>query len=94
RMRIQTERAVEEADVALFVVDAKEGITPLDRIFAELVRRRNTPVVLAANKAEGRASDLGAAEAFALGLGEPVLISAEHGEGMGDLFQALLAAAP
>ena len=94
RMRLQTERAVEEADVALFVVDAKEGITPLDRIFADLVRRRNTPVVLAANKAEGRASDLGAAEAFALGLGEPVLISAEHGEGMGDLFQALLAASP
>jgi len=94
RMRSQTERAIEEADVALFLVDAREGVTPLDRIFAELIRRRNTPVVLAANKAEGRAGDLGAGEAFALGLGEPVLISAEHGEGMSDLFHALLAAAP
>lgn len=94
RMRVQTERAVEEADVAVFVVDAREGVTPLDKIFAELIRRRNTPVVLAANKAEGRAGDLGAGEAFALGLGEPVLISAEHGEGMTDLFYAILAAAP
>ena len=94
RMRIQTERAVEEADVALFLFDAREGVTPLDRIFADLIRRRNTPVVLAANKSEGRASDLGAGEAYALGLGEPVLISAEHGEGMSDLFHALLAAAP
>jgi GTP-binding protein len=94
RMRTQTERAIEAADLAVFVIDAREGVTPLDRIFAELIRRRNTPVVLAANKAEGRAGDLGAGEAFALGLGEPVLISAEHGEGMTDLFYALLAAAP
>lgn len=92
RMRIQTEKAIDDADIALFVVDARDGVTPLDRIFAELIRRRNKPVVLAANKAEGRASDLGAAEAFALGLGEPVLISAEHGEGMTDLFHAILAA--
>ncbi len=92
RMRIQTERAIDDADIALFVVDAKDGVTPLDRIFADLIRRRNKPVVLAANKAEGKAADLGAAEAFALGLGEPVLISAEHGEGMTDLFHAILAA--
>ena len=94
RMRTQTEKAVDEADVALFLMDAREGVTPLDRIFAELIRRRNKPVVLAANKAESRSSDLGAGEAFALGLGEPVLISAEHGEGMTDLFHALIAAAP
>ena len=94
RMRTQTERAIDEADVALFVIDAREGVTPLDRIFAQLIRRRNKPVVLAANKAEGRAGDLGAGEAFALGLGEPVLISAEHGEGMSDLFHAILAAGP
>ena len=94
RMRAQTEKAVEEADVALFLVDAREGVTPLDRIFADLIRRRNKPVVLAANKAEGRSGDLGAGEAFSLGLGEPVLISAEHGEGMTDLFHALLAAGP
>jgi GTP-binding protein len=94
RMRTQTERALEEADVALFLIDAREGVTPLDRIFAELIRRRNTPVILAANKAEGRAGDLGGGEAFALGLGAPVLISAEHGEGMSDLFDALVAAAP
>ena len=94
RMRTQTEKAVEEADVALFLMDARDGVTPLDRIFAELIRRRNKPVVLAANKAEGRRGDLGAGEAFALGLGEPVLISAEHGEGMTDLFHALIAAAP
>ena len=94
RMRIQTERAVEDADVVLFLIDARDGVTPLDRIFAELVRRRNTPIVLAANKTESRASELGAGEAWSLGLGEPVLISAEHGEGMTDLFHALLAAAP
>jgi len=94
RMRLQTERAIEEADVALFVIDAREGVTPLDRIFAQLIRRRNKPVVLAANKAEGRAGDLGAGESFSLGLGEPVLISAEHGEGMSDLFHAILAAGP
>ncbi len=92
RMRLQTERAIDDADIAVFIVDAKEGVTPLDRIFADLIRRRDKPVVLAANKAEGRAADLGAAEAFALGLGEPVLISAEHGEGMTDLFHAILAA--
>jgi GTP-binding protein len=92
RMRIQTERAIDDADIALFVFDVREGVTPLDRIFADLVRRRNRPVVLAANKSEGKTADLIAGEAYSLGLGEPVLISGEHGEGMTDLFQAILAA--
>ena len=94
RMRAQTERAVDEADLCLFVFDAREGITPLDRIFADLLRRRDKPVVVVANKAEGRAGELGAADAFAVGLGDPVPISAEHGEGMSDLFDAILAAVP
>jgi GTP-binding protein len=94
RMRAQTERAIEDADVCLFVIDGREGVTPLDRIFADLVRRRNRPVVLLANKAEGKAADIGANEAYALGLGEALLISAEHGEGMADLYAALREFAP
>ena len=94
RMRQQTETAIEEADVALFVVDAREGVTPMDKVFAELLRKHDKPVVLAANKAEGKASEAGVNEAFGLGLGEPIAISAEHGEGMADLYQALLAAWP
>jgi GTP-binding protein len=94
RMRAQTELAIDEADVALFVVDAREGVAPLDEVFAEILRRRDKPVVLAANKAEGKAGDAGVLEAFRLGLGEPVAISAEHGEGMADLFAAIAAVAP
>jgi GTP-binding protein len=94
RMRIQTERALDECDVALFVIDAREGVTPLDRIFADLVRRRDRPAILVANKAEGRKGDHGAAEAHGLGLGEPIELSAEHGEGLGELYAALLAVAP
>ncbi len=94
RMRQQTERAIEEAEVALFLIDAREGITPIDRTFAELLRKAGKPVILAANKAEGRAGEAGALEAFDLGLGEPLSISAEHGEGMSDLYYALLDAAP
>ncbi|HEY9236347.1 MULTISPECIES: ribosome biogenesis GTPase Der [Phenylobacterium] len=94
RMRQQTETAIEEADVALFVVDAREGVTPIDKVFAELLRKHDKPVILAANKAEGKASDAGVNEAFGLGLGEPIAISAEHGEGMADLYQALLAVWP
>jgi GTP-binding protein len=89
RMRAQTERGIDEADVVLFVMDAREGVTPLDRIFAELVRRRDKPVVLAANKAESRSAEAGAAEAFSLGLGDPLMLSAEHGEGMAELYEAL-----
>jgi len=94
RMRRQTELALDEADVALFVIDAREGVTPLDEVFAALLRRRGKPVVLAANKAEGKAGDAGALDAWSLGLGEAVPISAEHGEGMSDLFDAIEAASP
>ncbi|HEX9488708.1 MAG TPA: ribosome biogenesis GTPase Der [Stellaceae bacterium] len=89
RMQEQTTRALADADVALFVVDARDGITPLDRHFAELLRRGAAPVVLVANKAEGRGGGSGAYEAFALGLGEPIAISAEHGDGMAELYAAL-----
>ena len=94
RMRAQTEQAIEDADVCLFVIDAREGVTPLDRIFADILRRRNEPVLLAANKAEGKAADVGISEAYGLGFGEPIAMSAEHGEGLGDLFQALIRVAP
>ena len=90
RMRAQTELAILECDVALFVVDAREGITPMDEVFAEILRRSDKPVVLAANKAEGKRGDDGVNESFRLGLGEPLAISAEHGEGMADLYQALV----
>lgn len=94
RMRAQTELAIDEADVSLLVFDAREGLTPLDRIFAEILRKRNKPVLVAANKSEGKAGDHGAAEANVLGLGEPIQISGEHGEGMAELYAALLAVAP
>jgi GTP-binding protein len=90
RMRAQTELAIDEADVSLFVVDSREGITPADEIFAEILRKRGKPVVLAANKAEGFKGDSGIAEAWRLGLGEPIPISAEHGEGMADLYAAIV----
>src|SRR6478672_788039 len=91
RMRAQTELAILEADVALFLIDAREGVVAMDEVFAEILRRHDKPVVLAANKAEGKAGDAGILEAFRLGLGEPLAISAEHGEGMADLYAALLA---
>jgi GTP-binding protein len=94
RMRRQTELALDQADVALFLIDAREGVTPMDQTFAALLRRRGKPVVLAANKAEGRAGGAGALEGFNLGFGEPVAISAEHGEGLSDLFDAIDAVAP
>jgi GTP-binding protein len=90
RMRTQTERAVDDADVCLFIYDAREGVTALDGIFADLLRRRDKPVILGANKSEGRASASGIGEGFSLGLGEPIPISGEHGEGMSDLYEALL----
>ncbi len=91
RMRAQTEAAVKSADVSLFIIDARTGLTPLDQHFAELLRTVGKPIVLVANKSEGRAGDAGALEAYALGLGDPVQISAEHGEGLGELHDALLA---
>ncbi|MDR2858087.1 MAG: ribosome biogenesis GTPase Der [Novosphingobium sp.] len=90
RMRAQTEAALQGAAVALFVVDARAGLTPLDEEIARWLRGSTVPVVLLANKAEGRAAEAGLLEAYALGFGEPVAISAEHGEGMADLFEALL----
>jgi GTP-binding protein len=93
RMQAQTEAAIREADVILFLMDARAGITPDDRAFAQVVRRSEKPVVVVANTAEGKAM-AGAYEAFELGLGEPVAISAEHGEGLADLFESLAALLP
>ena len=90
RMRRLTEAAVESADVCLFVIDARAGVTSTDEVFAEILRRGKAHVLLAANKAEGQAGEAGALEAYALGLGEPIRISAEHGEGMEDLLSALM----
>lgn len=89
RMRKQTDMAVEEADVALLLIDARAGVTPLDRHFADLLRKVKTPVILVANKCEGKAGDPGYYESFGLGLGDPVPLSAEHAEGLSDLFFAL-----
>ena len=94
RMRRQTEQALARADVALFIIDARAGITPLDRHFANLLRRSKTPVLLVANKTEGKASQPGMFESYELGLGDPIPLSAEHGEGMADLVEALLPYAP
>ena len=92
RMRAQTEIAIRDADLILFMVDAKSGLLPDDRSFADIVRRAGKPVVLVANKAEARSAGAGLLEAWELGLGEPVPISAEHGEGMPDLREAIVAA--
>ncbi len=89
RMLAQTRAAIEEADVSLFVVDARAGITPVDAHFAQVLRESGKPVILVANKSEGKASESGYLDAFSLGMGEPVPISAEHGEGMLDLRDAL-----
>lgn len=89
RMRRLTERAVEMADVCLLLVDARAGITPVDEVIADLLRRKNANVIIAANKAEGRAGEAGYIDAFSLGLGEPVRLSAEHGEGMDELYDLL-----
>lgn len=94
RMRAQTEAAIEDADAIFFVVDARVGVTPEDRHFASLVRRAGKPIILLANKAEGKAGNAGAYDAFSLGLGDPVPLSAEHGEGMSELYSALLEALP
>ena len=94
RMRAQTERAIADADLVLMMVDARSGIMPLDEHFARLLRRRGDKVVLLANKSEGAAARAGLFEAFSLGLGEPVAISAEHNEGMADLYEAIRARMP
>jgi GTP-binding protein len=89
RMRAQTEAAVREADAALFLIDARDGLTPLDEEIGRWLRAESTPVIVVANKAEGRAAEAGILESFSLGLGEPIAVSAEHGEGIADLFGAL-----
>jgi GTPase len=94
RMREQTETAIAGADALLFMVDARAGVIPQDRVFADLARKSGKPVIVVANKSEGRQGQAGVNEAFALGLGEPVAVSAEHGEGTGDLYQALRAIVP
>ncbi|MBW8744750.1 MAG: ribosome biogenesis GTPase Der [Sphingomonas sp.] len=89
RMRKQTEAAVAEADAALFMFDARAGVTPLDEEVAQWLRNSDTPIILMGNKAEGKAAEPGLMEAYALGLGDPIPFSAEHGEGLVDLFEAL-----
>jgi GTPase len=94
RMQAQTGAAIAAADVVLFLIDARAGVTPVDGAFADLVRRSGKPAIVIANKSEGRAAEAGVLEAYALGLGEPVAVSAEHGEGLADLYDALRAALP
>ncbi|MDD9992755.1 MAG: ribosome biogenesis GTPase Der, partial [Rhodospirillales bacterium] len=89
RMMAQTERALEEADAALLLIDGRAGVTPADEFFAKQLRRLQVPIVLAVNKCEGGAAEGGIAESHALGLGQPIPISAEHGEGLADLYDAL-----
>jgi GTP-binding protein len=89
RMRQQTEAAVRDADAALLLIDAREGVTPLDEEIGRWLRAETTPVVVVGNKAEGTAAEAGILDAYRLGLGDPIAVSAEHGEGLADLFQAL-----
>jgi len=94
RMQAQTEKAIEEAEISFFVIDAREGVTQLDHIFADALRRGGKPVLVLANKAEGKAGESGALDAYALGFGDPIEISAAHGEGMSDLYAAVAQAMP
>jgi GTP-binding protein len=94
RMQEQTETAIKSADALMFVIDARAGPTPTDRAFADFARRADKPVLLLANKSEGKHGEAGAMEAYGLGLGEPIQISAEHGEGLGELYDALRALMP
>ena len=89
RMREQTELAVDDCDIILFLIDARAGVTPLDSFFADRVRQSGKPIVLVANKCEGKGGDNGYYEAFSLGLGDPIQFSAEHGEGLAQLYDAL-----
>jgi len=94
RMRAQTEAAIAAADAVLFLVDARAGLMPSDHAIAQIVRKSGKPAILIANKSEGRAAEAGIYEAYGLGLGEPVALSAEHGEGLADLYDALRTALP
>lgn len=90
RMRLQTEQALSDADIALMLYDARAGVTPTDEHFADWLRKMDKPVILGANKCEGNAVIDGIYEAYSLGLGEPIGLSAEHGEGLGELYQAIV----
>jgi GTPase len=94
RMQAQTDAAIAQADAIFFLIDARAGPTPVDHAFADLVRKSGKPTILIANKSEGAAGEAGALEAYALGLGEPVQISAEHNEGLADVYEALRATLP
>jgi GTPase len=94
RMRAQTEAAIESADAIFFLIDARAGTTPEDRFFANLLRRSGKPIIVVANKAEGRLGEAGSLEAYDLGLGAPIALSAEHGEGLSHLYEALCEALP
>lgn len=94
RMQAHTAAAIAQADAVLFLIDARAGATPSDRVFAETVRKSGKRAILVANKSEGRAGEAGALDAYALGFGDPVPISAEHGEGLAGLYEALRAALP
>ena len=94
RMQAQTDAAIAQADAIFFLIDARAGPTPVDHAFADLVRKSGKPTILIANKSEGAGGEAGALEAYALGLGEPVQISAEHGEGLADVYEALRATLP
>jgi len=94
RMQAQTQAAIAAADAVLFMIDARAGVLPVERELASLVRKSGKPAILIANKSEGRAGEAGALDAYSLGLGDPVAISAEHGEGLADLYDALRAALP
>ncbi len=94
RMRAQTEAAIDQADAIFFMIDARAGAIPADHAFADVARKSGKPIVLVANKSEGTAGEAGRLDAYSLGLGEPVAISAEHDEGLSDLYDALRAALP
>ncbi len=87
RMLEQTKAALDEADAIFFLIDSRTGLLPADRAFADLVRKAGKPTMVLANKSEGKAGTAGALEAYELGLGEPIAISAEHGEGLADLHE-------
>src|SRR3984893_10547337 len=94
RMQAQTDAAIAAADAIFFLIDARTGPTPVDQDFANLVRKSGRPAILIANKTEGRAAQSAVLEAYSLGLGQPIPISAEHGEGLSDLYDALREALP
>jgi GTP-binding protein len=94
RMVAQTRAAIDHADAVIFLIDARAGLVPDDRVFADLIRKSGKPTIVAANKSEGKAGEAGRLEAYALGLGDPLAISAEHGEGLSDLYDALRDALP